>query len=212
MIDSNDFVYRTTSRHGKLVKNKLYRHTCDKCGADRGYQAKSYAARYCNRCSKLGLKKTDAIKQKMSQAAIKRYNDPNWKPKNSGNESFRGQRRSFYVSKTTPIQRKIKRSMKALLWQKLKNRYANKPGHTFDILGYTVDDLISHLESKFQPGMTWENYGRNGWHIDHVRPDSWFKYSSIHDADFKKSWSLENLQPMWATDNYSKGDRFEGVR
>ena len=27
------------------------------------------------------------------------------------------------------------------------------------------------------------------------------------DEDFKKSWSLENLQPLWAKDNQSKGNR-----
>lgn len=60
----------------------------------------------------------------------------------------------------------------------------------------------------FQPGMTWENYGK--WHIDHKTPDSWFQYNSINDDGFKKSWALENLQPMWAKDNLSKGNKYEG--
>lgn len=73
-----------------------------------------------------------------------------------------------------------------------KNRKSTK-----DILDYTVEDLKTHLESKFTSGMTWENHGE--WHIDHIVPVSNFKFKSIDDEDFKKCWSLDNLQPLWAT-------------
>jgi hypothetical protein len=56
--------------------------------------------------------------------------------------------------------------------------------------------------------MTWENYGRDGWHVDHAVPDSWFEYSSVNDEGFIKSWSLSNLKPMWAKDNLSKSNRY----
>ena len=111
--------------------------------------------------------------------------------------------------KTTPIQRRLKSSMKANLTSRLKNRNSNKNRKsTFDILEYTVDELRSHLESKFTEGMTWDNYGK--WHIDHIRPDSWFNYSSTNDIEFKKSWALGNLQPLWAEDNLRKSNKYEG--
>lgn len=56
--------------------------------------------------------------------------------------------------------------------------------------------------------MSWENYGE--WHIDHIIPDSWFNYSSTEDDEFKKSWSLDNLQPMWGKENQSKGNKYAG--
>ena len=109
----------------------------------------------------------------------------------------------------TPEQKRIRCSIKANLVSRLKNRLLNKnKKSTFDILGYSVDDLKNHLESKFQPGMTWENYGK--WEIDHVTPDSWFVYNSTEDEGFKNSWALENLQPLWKSDNASKGNRYEG--
>jgi hypothetical protein len=99
--------------------------------------------------------------------------------------------------------------MKANLTARLKQRLIGKnKKSTFDVLGYTVDDLKQHLESKFQLGMTWENYGE--WEIDHVTPDSWFRYNSIEDEDFKKSWDLNNLQPMWVAQNASKSNRWSG--
>lgn len=112
--------------------------------------------------------------------------------------------RTYY----TPEQKRIRQTMKANLSARLKQRLIGKnKKSTFDILGYTVDELKKHLESKFEPGMTWDNYGKNGWEIDHITPDSWFKYNSFEDQGFKDSWALANLQPMWAKDNRSKGNR-----
>lgn len=111
--------------------------------------------------------------------------------------------------KNTPTQNRIKASMKANLASRLKNRLLKKNRKsTFDLLGYTVEDLIAHLESQFKNGMTWDNYGQ--WHIDHIEPDSWFNYDSMHHPDFKKSWSLNNLQPMWASDNLKKSNLWKG--
>lgn len=59
----------------------------------------------------------------------------------------------------------------------------------------------------FINGMTWENYGE--WEIDHITPDSWFKYEFIED-DFKKCWSLENLQLLWTIDNLNKNNKYSG--
>ena len=145
----------------------------------------------------------------MSVAATTRYNGPNWKPKQKKPKHI-GQRRSIYESKVTPLQKKIKHNTRCLLRQKLINRNLSKSDNTFALLGYSSDDLIKHLESKFRDGMTWDNYGKDGWHIDHVIPDSWFSYSSTEDEQFKLSWSLQNLQPLWAIDNCSKGNRYSG--
>lgn len=80
---------------------------------------------------------------------------------------------------------------------------------TFDILGYSMDDLRQHLESLFQPGMSWQNYGTH-WHIDHVVPKSWFKLDAetgLDEYELKWCWSLRNLQPMWMEENLKKKDR-----
>jgi hypothetical protein len=117
--------------------------------------------------------------------------------------------RDSSITRYTPEQKRIRCAMKASLVSRLKNRLLNKnKKSTFDILGYSVDDLKIHLESRFQSGMTWENYGE--WEIDHITPDSWFVYNSTEDDGFKNSWALENLQPLWKSDNASKGNRYEG--
>ena len=73
-----------------------------------------------------------------------------------------------------------------------------------DAVGYTVDELKSHIERQFLSGMSWDNMA--DWHIDHIVPKSSFVYSSAEDEDFKACWALTNLRPLWAKDNLSKSD------
>jgi len=77
--------------------------------------------------------------------------------------------------------------------------------HWEDCVGYTLKQLIKHLEKQFGEGMNWENYG--AWHIDHKIPQSIFNFTKIEHIDFKRCWALSNLQPLWALDNLKKGDR-----
>ncbi len=81
-----------------------------------------------------------------------------------------------------------------------------KRGRSWQVLvGYTVDDLIKHLEQQFQFGMTWGNYGE--WHIDHKVPISTFNFSTHDSEDFKKCWALSNLQPLWELENKRKSNK-----
>lgn len=75
------------------------------------------------------------------------------------------------------------------------------------IVGYTVDELKSHLQSQFTVGMTWDNYGE--WHIDHARPVASFDFSSDPLAVARICWALGNLQPLWALDNMKKGAKYD---
>jgi hypothetical protein len=72
----------------------------------------------------------------------------------------------------------------------------------FALLGYSLEDLMNHIESKFQDGMSWSNHG--SWHIDHIKPVCSFSFSSKYSPEFKKCWSLDNLRPLWAIDNLKK--------
>jgi hypothetical protein len=99
----------------------------------------------------------------------------------------------------------VRERFATLLRNYLKKHRAIKGGRTEKLVGYSVIELRDHLESLFLPGMSWENYGE--WHIDHIIPDSRFKYASAGDPSFKKSWALQNLQPLWAKDNLSKGNK-----
>lgn len=79
---------------------------------------------------------------------------------------------------------------------------------TFQLLGYSVADLRSHLEALFVDGMDWETYGA-AWHVDHIRPLASFRITGVDCPEFKAAWALSNLQPLWARDNLRKGARWK---
>ena len=55
--------------------------------------------------------------------------------------------------------------------------------------------------------MSWENMDE--WHIDHIIPKSAFNFETYKDMDFKRCWSLSNLQPLWAGENSRKHNHLE---
>jgi hypothetical protein len=75
------------------------------------------------------------------------------------------------------------------------------------LVGYTLDELMTHLERQFPKGMSWQN--RDRWHVDHVIPMSSFGFRSATDESFKACWALTNLRPLWKVENLRKGARRE---
>lgn len=100
---------------------------------------------------------------------------------------------------------KLINNFRTAIYQVLKENNINKNGHYFDILKYTPEQLMSHLEDKFSENMSWDNYGE--WHVDHVKPISSFMILEIGDEEFMNCWSLGNLQPMWGVDNIKKSNK-----
>lgn len=79
----------------------------------------------------------------------------------------------------------------------LKLNNAKKSNSSINLLGCSIEFLRQYIESKFTNGMTWENHGLYGWHIDHIKPCSSF---NLLDADQQKlCFHYTNLQPLWAT-------------
>ena len=74
-----------------------------------------------------------------------------------------------------------------------------KPMSTFKWIGCSPEELKAHLESLFTEGMTWENYGKDGWHVDHIRP-----ICSFTAEEWEQVNHYTNLQPLWAEDNLAK--------
>lgn len=77
---------------------------------------------------------------------------------------------------------------------------------TFEVLGYTSEQLHAHLEGLFTLGMRWDNYG--SWQIDHIKPIRAFLAEGVTDP--KVVNALSNLQPLWQAHNGSKGATFSG--
>ena len=91
-----------------------------------------------------------------------------------------------------------------------------KTGSAIKDLGCSSEELKQHLEDKFYPCpetkkmMSWDNYGRYGWHVDHIKPLIAFDLSNR--KEFVKACHYTNLQPLWAKENLSKGTKYNGKR
>jgi len=109
--------------------------------------------------------------------------------------------------KSKPEQRIRKRQAERVK-QALRRKNIDKCHTTLKYIGCTAKELKQHLESQFKEGMNWENYGFEGWHIDHIRPISSF---DLTDPDQQlECFNYKNLQPLWAEENLSKGAMWNG--
>lgn len=94
------------------------------------------------------------------------------------------------------------------LWGALYEQGVLKQKKSFDLIGCTPEFLMGWLESQFNDGMTWENYGRDffnnykSWHMDHIKPCNTFNLSN--EEELNKCFHYTNLRPLWESDNLSR--------
>lgn len=88
-------------------------------------------------------------------------------------------------------------------------RGASKVGSAVTDLGCSREFLLEYIESLWQPGMSWENYGQRGnvWNLDHIKPLSSFNLENR--TEFLEACHYSNIRPMWASENYSKRDKLD---
>jgi hypothetical protein len=103
--------------------------------------------------------------------------------------------------KQIDINYRIKCNLRNRIYNVLKRK--QKASSLMVILGCTIEELRIYLESLFQDGMTWQNYGK--WHIDHIIPCASFDLSKVEDQ--QKCFNYKNLQPLWALDNLKKSNK-----
>jgi hypothetical protein len=104
--------------------------------------------------------------------------------------------------RATDIQACLACRLRATMGRALRRNFVKKSKRTFELIGCTPTELKAHLESKFLPGMTWEN--RRSWHVDHIRPISSFDLTKLEEQAV--CFHYTNLQPLWALDNHRKSD------
>lgn len=97
---------------------------------------------------------------------------------------------------------RIKQNLSRRIRSALKSTGTTKHLSAIELIGCSIPELKSHLESQFSQGMTWDNYGE--WHIDHEHPCAMF--SMENEEQQKLCFNFRNLRPMWAKGNQSKSD------
>lgn len=191
-------ISRILKENGVFIKGSGRKFLGGKKVADKKYREKNKEKLYNNH------KKWS----KENRKRLKEYHKE-WRQKNI--DKYRETKRNYERTRKAndPLYKLIS-NFRTAIYQVLKENNIGKNGHYFEILGYTPEELISHIEKQFKDGMTWDNYG--DFHIDHKIPISSFNIKEIGDSEFMKCWSLSNLQPMWGEENIRKSNKILEVQ
>ena len=189
--------------------------TCTKCK-----QTKELTEFYKHPRGRNGLQSRckvchNARAKKWKQNNREKYNARQRKYKQNNPEKRRASQRKYTQSpenkkkrnarhreriKTDP-QYRLARNLRRRLNHVLKGK--TKSAGTMKLLGCSTMHLMDYLSMRLQPGMTWEN--QRTWHIDHMMPCASFDLEDPEQQ--RRCFHYTNLQPMWASENISKGDK-----
>lgn len=175
-------ISRVGSKHGHTT----WFCRCD-CGAEKIFHTGALRSGHAKSCGCWGREQTS--KRMAARCGTK---NPSWK----GGPVLRARRKM-----QKPAYR-LRVYLRNRLGQALRGEY--KSARTLELLGCTIEFLREHLEKQFVPGMTWENYGPV-WHVDHILPCAEFHLQHSEEQEICFHWT--NLQPLFAKDNLSKGDK-----
>lgn len=127
--------------------------------------------------------------------------------------------RSYFKNKTTRLKANIDRAKqrrktdvvfrivsncRSRIHKVIKNN--KKTDRSLILIGCSGNQLKLHLEQQFTEGMSWSNYGKDGWEIDHIKPCSLF--NMVDPEEQRKCFHYTNLQPLWALDNKIKSNKY----
>lgn len=230
MVIDTDFILKIyTRKNGKQNIHRWYRQYCDGCGKDRGYLPKSHDKK-CISCACKGRIISDEQRRSISNTLSGRTGRVvSQETKDRSGATKMNLSIEDYI-KNKPAQkamRKLKKNISDRLIRFIKNTRK-----TYKFMDFDAASLRKHLETQFHNHpvfddlMTWENYGRikgkRCWELDHIiplhfkNPDGSFYWDQKELADptsdtFKKAWSFDNLQPMWADFNWRKKNTHKGT-
>ncbi len=137
---------------------------------------------------------------RLAEKERKRQERLNWVPPTP--EEIAACRRESRKRQKQKVQVKLRHLLATRIRVSLRRAGASKSRKTCELLGCSVAEAKVHLERLFKPGMTWENFGFYGWHIDHIRPCSSF---DLRDPEQQRAcFHFSNLQPLWARENLTK--------
>lgn len=157
----------------KETRRKYYHNNLDKMRAEkRRYIAKT----------KDKKKDYDKIYRPLNKEKIKQYKK-DWEAKRRNDPIF-----------------KIKRNLRRRVNHVLKGNL--KADKTFNLVGCSAEYFKYYIESLWKEGMSWENYGPKGWHIDHIKPC--YKFNLLLESEQRECFHYLNQRPLWAWENLSR--------
>ena len=203
-------------RNQKRLKNPFPK--CKNCNKE--FVKKTIRQVLCSeKCRKENTKKWNYNRNRSqkykTQKKVWRKNDK-WQSSEKGKEwwrEYRKKHKQLFAARSNEWKKKqlktnsmyrLTERIRGQLNQAIRRKNFSKSKNTIQYLGIKTKYLKKYLEHKFQPGMSWENYGKV-WHIDHIIPISVVDTSK--EENIKFVFHYRNLQPMFAKDNMRKSNK-----
>jgi len=175
---------------------------CKECGIEHSGNF-SHVQRFCSKtCRFKNQNKRDYVAEQKNKWLI---NNSEKRKKISIESKKRNWSKPSNVKKRNEYSQKFEIRLKNALRSRIKISLKSNPkkSRTHELLGCSIQELKNYIEKQFLNGMSWENWGQFGWHLDHIKPLSSAK-------NLEEMYSLchyTNLQPLWWWDNLSKSDK-----
>ena len=214
------------------MEQEITYHTCSKCGEEKPLTEEYFTKRKdtnfgwrreCKKCRN----KRDTIKRNKPENKkkhLKRSRDYYW---NNKEKSLKATKRwseknkeriskksaENYQKNKKQINQRRKERLKenpflkvCLSYRSRLNAYfkgENKSKSTKELVGCSWEELKIYIENQFIDGMSWDNHGQFGWHLDHIIPLS----SAKNEEELIKLSHYTNLQPLWWDENLKKSNK-----
>ena len=163
---------------------------CIKCNVSKDLNEFRDNRKKCNTCDnqrRYGQKKSRIITDDVYREKVKEWDREKMKRKRSETGTL------FYY----------KEMCRNVCRNSFKRKGFKKTSKTGELLGCNWLIFKTHIESKFQDGMTWENHSFDGWHLDHIIPIDFGKTPE----EVAQLCHYKNLQPLWSNDNWKKSNK-----
>ena len=181
-----------------VIKNKAYRdvHKAEKAAYDKTYRKIKKAERAAARAA-ASVGKQPRMTRKERMRIYRKANKAR----------IAGYARKYHQSAKykTNIVTRLRKNLRTRVGRVIKS--GQRGGSAVRDLGCKVVELKEHLAALWQPGMTWDNFGREGWVLDHIKPLALFDLTDR--SQFLEATHHTNLQPLWAEQNLEKRDSYD---
>ena len=195
----NDKKYYIANREKILQQNLEYNK---KNGKEIYQRRKAYSKQYAKN-NKESRRKWRIEYEKKNKDRIKKKNKEYQKTNREKINLYHKNRRK----KDKEYQ--ILKNLRNRIWYALCGK--TKSAATIKLIGCSIEELKTHLQSKWEDWMSWDNYGKGDqtydddwWVIDHIKPCATFDMSNLEEQ--KKCFHFSNLQPLHWLENAKKGD------
>lgn len=182
---------RISERHrfcSQKCTNKSYRLKCAKKKMDERLGAGSKT-----------LNKSCAI---CSQEFTTEYHNKLFCSKKCSNKSNRIKQRLKDRGKERPLHIRVKNRLSSRLRELLRRKGHQKKNAISTYMGCSPKEMVAHIESQLTDGMTWNNYGVFGWHLDHIIPCQ--RFDLTKEDHCKVCFNWRNIRPLWGESNWNR--------